>query len=65
MIRDTATYEPLIEQVVGIGGRTPSLKTLAYYVLGKRIQGGEHSSLEDARAVMLIFNRYQYSWEKY
>lgn len=38
-------------------GKTPSLKKLAKEVLGVDIQGGEHSSIEDARATMLLFRR--------
>lgn len=64
MIRDTATFKPLTDLVSGIGSPTPSLKTLAQYVLGISIQNGEHSSVEDAKTVMLIFNEYQGQWEQ-
>lgn len=64
MTRDTATHKPLTQAVFGISGRMPSLKKLAQRVLGKSIQMGEHSSLEDARAVMLIFNRYKHQWKQ-
>jgi RNA exonuclease 4 len=40
-------------------GKTPSLKKLAKEVLGVEIQGGEHSSIEDARATMLLFRRHK------
>lgn len=62
MIRDTARYRPLINRVTG--GSTPSLRVLALCVLNKRIQEGEHSSVEDARAAMQIFNRFQEDWER-
>lgn len=54
MIRDLATYQSL-----AIGGQNPSLKTLALSLLGQNIQSGQHSSVEDAKATMLIFNRLQ------
>ncbi|KAK4691836.1 RNA exonuclease 4, partial [Lecanoromycetidae sp. Uapishka_2] len=53
-IRDTSRH-PAFRQLAG--GRTPSLKKLARQVLGVDIQGGEHSSIEDARATMLLFRR--------
>lgn len=63
MIRDTSKYRPLINRVTG--GSTPSLRVLALCVLNKRIQEGEHSSVEDARAAMQIFNRFQEDWERH
>lgn len=61
-IRDTSRYRPLINRITG--GSTPSLKTLARCVLDVNIQTGEHSSVEDARAAMRIYNRYQEEWER-
>ncbi|XP_030372049.1 RNA exonuclease 4 [Scaptodrosophila lebanonensis] len=62
-IRDTASYKPLCKVVSN--GRTPSLKRLALAVLGQEIQTGEHSSVEDARAAMGVYNRIAGDWEKY
>ena len=53
-IRDTSRY-PAFRHLAG--GKTPSLKKLAKEILGVDIQGGEHSSVEDARAAMLLFRR--------
>ncbi|PQE26607.1 RNA exonuclease 4 protein [Rutstroemia sp. NJR-2017a BVV2] len=53
-IRDTSKYSGFRKYAAG---RTPSLKRLAREVLGVEIQGGEHSSVEDARATMLLFRR--------
>ncbi|QSZ34431.1 hypothetical protein DSL72_006023 [Monilinia vaccinii-corymbosi] len=44
-------------------GRTPSLKKLAKEILGVDIQGGEHSSIEDARATMLLFRNHKSAFE--
>lgn len=44
-------------------GRTPGLKKLAKEVLGVEIQGGEHSSIEDARATMLLFRKDKDAFE--
>ena len=60
-IRDTSRH-PAFRQLAG--GKTPSLKKLAREVLGADIQGGEHSSIEDARATMLLFRREKEGFEK-
>lgn len=60
-IRDTSRY-PAFRQLAG--GKTPSLKKLAREVLGVDIQSGEHSSIEDARATMLLFRREKDGFEK-
>ncbi|MCJ1385582.1 3'-5' exonuclease [Xylographa soralifera] len=60
-IRDTSRY-PGFRALAG--GRTPALKRLAKELLGIEIQGGEHSSIEDARATMLLFRREKEGFEK-
>lgn len=60
-IRDTSRY-PGFRALAK--GRTPALKRLAKEVLGIEIQGGEHSSVEDARATMLLFRREKEGFEK-
>ncbi|KAL8913828.1 MAG: hypothetical protein Q9171_001432 [Xanthocarpia ochracea] len=60
-IRDTGRH-PAYRQVAG--GKTPSLKRLAKQILGVEIQGGEHSSIEDARATMLLFRREKDGFER-
>lgn len=60
-IRDTSRHPPYRELAKG---RTPGLKRLAKEVLGVDIQGGEHSSIEDARATMLLFRREKGEFEK-
>ena len=60
-IRDTSKY-PGFRQLAG--GKTPGLKKLARDVLGVDIQGGEHSSIEDARATMLLFRREKEGFER-
>ena len=44
-------------------GRSPRLQTLAKEVLGISIQAGEHSSIEDARATMLLFRRHKSAFD--
>lgn len=51
-IQDTQTYAPYRSLAKG---KKPSLKRLAELVLGAKIQLGSHSSVEDARATMLLF----------
>ncbi|XP_054706491.1 uncharacterized protein LOC129216306 [Uloborus diversus] len=60
-IRDTACYKPYRDLN---GGRTPSLKKLTSQILGCEIQGGEHSSVEDAQAAMLLYLRHKKEWER-
>lgn len=52
-VRDTSRYAAYKK----LAGGTPKLQLLASELLGIEIQGGEHSSLEDARACMLLFRR--------
>ena len=60
-IRDTSRYPPFRQLAAG---RTPGLKKLAREILGVDIQGGEHSSIEDARATMLLFRREKDGFER-
>jgi RNA exonuclease 4 len=55
-IRDTSKFSGFRKYSAG---RAPSLKKLAKEVLGVDIQDGEHSSIEDARATMLLFRRHK------
>ncbi|KZF23254.1 ribonuclease H-like protein [Xylona heveae TC161] len=45
-------------------GKTPGLRKLAREVLGVEIQGGEHSSVEDARATMLLFRKFKDAFDR-
>ncbi len=60
-IRDTSKYPPY--RAVS-KGRSPGLKKLAQELLGIAIQSGQHSSVEDARATMLLFRRDKDGIEK-
>ena len=59
-VRDTSRHPAFRRLAMG---KTPSLKRLAREVLGLEIQGGEHSSVEDARACMLLFKREKDTFE--
>ncbi|KAF2396610.1 putative exonuclease [Trichodelitschia bisporula] len=59
-IRDTARYPKFRAMSAG---RTPSLKKLAKEVLGLEIQTSVHSSVEDARACMLLFRQEKAGFE--
>lgn len=60
-IRDTSSHAPYRAFV---GGGKPSLKVLSAGFLGLEIQGGEHSSVEDARATMMLYRRDKETFEK-
>ena len=49
-VRDTSRYRPFLK-----GGRTPSLKSLAWKYLDLEIQDGEHDSVIDARAAVNLY----------
>ena len=59
-IRDTSRYLKFRQLA---GGRSPGLKKLAREVLGIDIQVNEHSSVEDARATMLLYRREKEGFE--
>ncbi|KAK4449980.1 ribonuclease H-like domain-containing protein [Podospora aff. communis PSN243] len=56
MVRDTAKYSGF--RKYGHGPK-PALRVLAREVLGVEIQGGSHSSVEDARAAMMLFRKHK------
>jgi RNA exonuclease 4 len=60
-IRDTARHRPFRKLA---GGAAPRLKILAAELLGIQIQSGEHSSIEDARATMLLFRQDKDAFER-
>lgn len=59
-IRDTSKFSGFRKYS---NGRTPSLKKLAKEILGVDIQGGEHSSIEDARATILLFRKHKSAFD--
>ncbi|GAV27446.1 hypothetical protein PMKS-000914 [Pichia membranifaciens] len=61
-IRDTAKHTPFKTKYSK--GKTPGLKKLAQEILGLDIQSGEHSSVEDARATMLIYKSDRKNFEE-
>jgi RNA exonuclease 4 len=60
-IRDTARHPPFRKFA---GGGSPRLKVLAAEILGIQIQSGAHSSVQDARATMLLFRREKEAFER-
>ncbi|CAL1370183.1 unnamed protein product [Linum trigynum] len=59
-LRDSSEYPPFLKD-----GRRKSLKHLASEFLGVNIQYGEHCSIEDARATMLLYQKNRKEWEKF
>lgn len=65
MMRDTARFKPLcVKRRDGSRGRPRPLRHLAKEYLGFQIQGGEHSSVDDARATLYLYHKFRQSWEK-
>lgn len=60
-IRDTSKL-PLFRKITG--GRPPSLKKLILHYLKVEIQAGYHSSVEDARATMLLFRIFRKEFDR-
>ncbi|XP_035906785.1 RNA exonuclease 4 [Anopheles stephensi] len=61
-IRDTSRFRPIAKKAGAFG--TPSLKSIAFALLGEDIQDGSHDSVEDARAAMKIYMLFEKEWEK-
>ena len=59
-VRDTARFSGFRKYSAG---KTPSLKKLVKEILGVEIQEGEHSSIEDARAAILLFRRHKSAFD--
>ena len=62
MVRDSALYRPLLKRNALGKWQANSLKNLSK-LLGHNIQSGEHSSVEDARASMMVFRKHRDAWE--
>jgi RNA exonuclease 4 len=60
-IRDTSKHQAYRKVA---GGSAPRLKILAEEFLGLKIQDGEHSSVEDAKATMLLYRRDKDAFER-
>lgn len=60
-LRDTSRYAKFR---VESGGRPPALRKLAKSELGLEIQGGEHSSVEDARTTMALYRQEKKGFEE-
>jgi RNA exonuclease 4 len=60
-VRDTSRHPPYRKIA---GGSYPKLKILASELLGTVIQEGEHSSVEDARACMMLFRKDKAAFER-
>lgn len=65
-IRDTGRYPPYMRRKINSRGLRPrSLKELTLQYLGKKIQSGEHDSVEDARCAVELYRRAMENWEKW
>ncbi|TKA38291.1 hypothetical protein B0A54_09231 [Friedmanniomyces endolithicus] len=56
-VHDTQLHEPWRKEYGKAPQHMPKLAVLACYLLRKHIQSDEHSSVEDARATMLLFRK--------
>lgn len=61
LIRDTSKWKVLRSS--HSKRKTPSLRKLAQEILGISIQEGQHDSVEDARAALMIYKRFAKQWE--
>ncbi|KAJ3026521.1 UNVERIFIED_CONTAM: 3'-5' exonuclease [Siphonaria sp. JEL0065] len=61
LVRDTSEFKQFKAMAKG---RKPALRKLAKQILNVDIQGGEHSSVEDARVTMMIYKKYRMEWER-
>ncbi|KAL7423737.1 3'-5' exonuclease [Cryptotrichosporon argae] len=60
LVRDTQKSKALREKAKN---KRPGLKKLVEMELGLKIQGGQHSSVTDARATMALYRLHKVEWE--
>ncbi|KAK0277404.1 3'-5' exonuclease [Friedmanniomyces endolithicus] len=60
-LRDTSRYAKFRVESMG---KTPALRNLAKKELGMIVQSGEHSSVEDARAAVLLYKKEKVGFEE-
>jgi RNA exonuclease 4 len=63
LIRDTSRYPPLMWSKPGSKKRAQALRVLAQRELGLKIQEGEHSPVDDARAALYLYHKHRKDWE--
>jgi len=63
-LRDTQKCKIFRQKYPSIGSLS-SLKKLAQILLGISIQEGEHDSIKDAQAAMMLYTTYKKEWEAY
>ena len=61
LMRDTSLFKKFRNHITK---RPRSLKSLAFEYLGKAIQDGEHSSVEDARCALELFKIFKAEWDQ-
>ena len=60
LVRDVNIYHKYKDPI----GRKQSLRLLAESFLHKKIQEGEHSSIEDAQIAMNLYKEVESNWER-
>jgi Exonuclease len=65
LIRDTSRYVPFMAQSMDGMLRARRLRDLLWEHCGVVIQNGEHNSIEDAWAAMVLFRRVEKEWDKW
>lgn len=63
MIRDTSRHASFKAKLGVKGGHPVGLKRLSKVLLEVDIQSGQHSSVEDARAAMLLYRKYKIEFD--
>ena len=63
--RDTAYFKPLRSLAGFVSNQHPSLRNLSLALLGRTIQVGCHSSMEDARAALDLYRMHEKLWESH
>lgn len=64
-VRDTSRYPPLMKTLPGGRAKPRALRHLAAEHLDLAIQGGEHCSVEDARAALALYQKHKSDWERW
>lgn len=64
-VRDSARYPPFMRRLISGKMKPQALRNVVLQELGMVIQNGEHDSIQDAQAVLSLYNKHKVAWEKW
>eukprot|EP00890_Picochlorum_soloecismus_P002224 jgi/Picsp_1/3001/NSC_01224-R1_rna exonuclease 4 homolog ( cerevisiae) len=64
-VRDSSRYPPFMRRLISGKMKPQALRNVVLQELGMVIQNGEHDSIQDAQAVLNLYNKHKVEWEKW